>query len=182
MTSGSDGQVLRAARRFGLVAAAGELAAALDILPWPRGEAIAAAGVMFKAWIGRRGGTGSAEDRNILSRLKLFIEAHGASRFSSMTVPDGEAHRPVINRAGFFRSALGGSSGDPETVREYLFPRESWGEVFAGFDLVQVNRLLLGRGILSGDSQGKSAQSITLPELGKTRCYVVSAERLNDGE
>ena len=43
----------RAAKRFGLIAAAGELAIALEILPWEEGTALKAATACFEAWIGR---------------------------------------------------------------------------------------------------------------------------------
>src|SRR5262249_54876174 len=45
---GADGQVSRVAARFGLIAAAGELAIRLGILPWSSGEAAAAVGVCFR--------------------------------------------------------------------------------------------------------------------------------------
>jgi putative DNA primase/helicase len=50
----ADGQVKRAASKFGLVAMAGELAIGYDIVPWPKGYAIKAAAEMFDAWqVGR---------------------------------------------------------------------------------------------------------------------------------
>src|SRR5689334_18189728 len=58
---GADGQVARVARRFGLVAAAGELATALGVLPWPEGEAERAAARCFADWLAARGGVGPAE-------------------------------------------------------------------------------------------------------------------------
>ncbi|MEG3089520.1 DUF927 domain-containing protein [Sphingomonas sp. PB4P5] len=175
---GSDGQVRRAARRLGLIAAAGELATALGILPWPKGEAYGAAGVMFKAWVARRGGTGAAEDRNILERLNSFVEVHGDARFSPIMTDDSTHHRPAINRAGFYRSKTVAG----ETVREYLILPEPFKEIFAGFDMTRVTTILKQRGFLEPDSKGKSAQSVTLPELGKRRCYVVTAAGLGDAE
>jgi len=170
----SDGQVIRAGRRFGLIAAAGELAIALGILPWPTREAFDAAGVMFRAWVARRGGTGSAEDRNIIERLCSFIDANGDARFSPMTGGE-EYHRTVINRAGFFRN----TTVNDTTVREYLFLPTAFKEVFIGFDQKHVRDLLLERGILipGGD---KSSQSLNLPELGKKRCYVINPAGLSD--
>lgn len=177
--NGSDGQVHRAARRFGLVAAAGELATALDVLPWPKGEAFAAAGVMFKAWVARRGGVGSAEDRNILARLRGFIEAHGDSRFSPVFEDQDTSSRPVINRAGFWRS----KSVNGETVREYLFLPEPWKEVFAGFDMAQVTKVLRAQGLLHGDGAGKNSRPEALPGFSsKKRVYVVSGEGLSVAE
>ncbi|MFZ3328927.1 MAG: hypothetical protein WA231_25005 [Methylocella sp.] len=35
---GADGQIIRAAERLGLIAAAGELATALGVTPWAAGE------------------------------------------------------------------------------------------------------------------------------------------------
>jgi uncharacterized protein (DUF927 family) len=170
VTDGADGQVLRGGRRFGLVAAAGELAIALGILPWPKGEAFAAAGVMYRAWVARRGGVGSAEERNILDHVKSFIEAHGESRFSPVVEPDQNFIRPTINRVGFFRSA----SVDEETVREYLvLPTAFNNELCAGFDKAHVTRVLKARGLLIPDKQGKSSQVASLPEFGKSRVYVI---------
>lgn len=76
----------RAARRFGLVAAAGEMAISLEILPWPEGEALEAAHACFQAWLDNRGGTGAHEMRAIISQVKYFIEKHGESRFTLMTL------------------------------------------------------------------------------------------------
>jgi uncharacterized protein (DUF927 family) len=55
---GADGQVERVADRMGLLAAAGELATALGILPWPDGEAGRAAGRCFGAWLARAAAAG----------------------------------------------------------------------------------------------------------------------------
>jgi len=57
---GADGQVSRAAARFAMVAAAGELAIRLGIVPWPKGEASRAAARCFTDWVAGRGGTGAA--------------------------------------------------------------------------------------------------------------------------
>lgn len=168
----SDGQVERAARRFGLVSAAGELGIALGILPWEKGEAQAAAGVMMRAWIGRRGGIGSTEHRNILTAIRSFIERHGDSRFQSMEASEHE--RATINRAGFWRIRTGGE-------REYLFlsgPLKE--EVCAGFDFDQVTNLLIERGICTLDGGGKKSHAVTLPDLGKTRVYIVGPELFRD--
>ena len=94
----ADGQVERAAGRFGLISAAGELAARLNIVPWPAGAACDAATWAFAHWIELRGGTQSAEARQAVDRVRLFIEQHGDARFASM---DDPGERPVANRAGY---------------------------------------------------------------------------------
>jgi hypothetical protein len=55
--SRSDGQVDRAAQRLGLIAAAGELATAMGLVPWRKGEARGAAAWALAQWIEGRGGT-----------------------------------------------------------------------------------------------------------------------------
>ena len=122
--AGADGQIDRAAQRLGLIAAAGELATALGVTPWGEGEASAAAAWALEQWIGQRGGTEPAEDRQAIEQVRLFIEAHGESRFESLDDPDA---RPVINRAGWRK----GDGSD----REWLIPPETWrAEICNGLD------------------------------------------------
>jgi uncharacterized protein (DUF927 family) len=56
IAGGADGQVNRAAQRFGLIAAGGELAVTAGVLPWPEGEATRAAARCYQDWISARGG------------------------------------------------------------------------------------------------------------------------------
>ena len=53
LPTGADGQVRRVTARFGLVAAAGELARTWGIVPWAEGEAKAAAALLFPIGLGR---------------------------------------------------------------------------------------------------------------------------------
>jgi putative DNA primase/helicase len=167
LPSGSDGQVARAARRFALISAAGELAVHLDILPWPSGEASAAGSIMFRQWLNGRGGTGAAEDREAVAKVRGFLEMHGSSRFEAVDADDDSPR--MINRAGFWRESDKG--------REFLFLPETWKtEVCTGLDATRVAKVLAERGLLRRDAAGKNSISITLPAgIGKTRCYAVSA-------
>jgi putative DNA primase/helicase len=162
----ANGQVARAARRFALVAAAGELAVRLDILPWPEGEATAACAKVFQQWLSGRGGAGAAEDREAIAKVRGFLEMHGGSRFEAV---DASEDARIINRAGFWR--------ENDQGREYLFLAETWKtEVCAGMNASRVARVLAERGLLRQDSAGKNSISVTLPAgIGKTRCYAVSA-------
>ncbi len=94
----ADGQVKRAARRFGPVAVAGEMAATLDILPWEEGEALKAAHACFRAWLDGRGGDGAHEVGAIISQVRYFMEQHGGSRFTDWNADQGGK---TVNRAGF---------------------------------------------------------------------------------
>jgi uncharacterized protein (DUF927 family) len=171
--AGADGQVLRAARRFGLVAAAGELAIALGVLPWQSGEASGASAVMFRAWVDRRGGVGSAEDRNIIERFRAFLEAHGESRFSPHDTEDVAVIRAVINRAGFYRTF---NDGNGEQIREYWVLPEAFKEICRGFEPTQVAKVLKAVGALKASKEGKNTDNRRLPGLGQKRVYVIGPE------
>ena len=58
----ADGQVHRVAQRFALIAAAGELAVAAEVLPWPSGEATKAAARVYEDWLEARGGVEPMEN------------------------------------------------------------------------------------------------------------------------
>jgi hypothetical protein len=121
---GADGQVQRVARTFGLLSAAGELAVAYGVLPWPAGEAVRAASRCFADWLADRGGTGAAEIEAAISHLRATIERDGASRFQRR-----DSREPVHQRLGFIRE----SDGDIE----YLIQPETWKALMAGRDARQ---------------------------------------------
>ena len=84
----ADGQVRRVARRFGLLAAAGELATNAGITGWQEGEAMIAVSTCFKAWLLERGGIGSQEEQSILEQVRYFFQCHGdAASVKSTRMP-----------------------------------------------------------------------------------------------
>ncbi|WP_324740124.1 DUF927 domain-containing protein [Tsuneonella sp. CC-YZS046] len=162
---GATGQVARACRRLGLIAMAGEIATELGILPWERLEAVSAAANIFAGWLEARGGAGAAEDKTAIEQVAEFISTHGNSRFQPM---DGGDSTVIHNRAGFKReTGLG--------TMEYLIPAATWrNEVCRGLNPKSVAALLIERGHLIPDSNGKASRSETAPGMGKARFYVVS--------
>lgn len=160
----ASGQVIRVARRFALVAIAGELATLSGITGWETGEADKAARKCFDAWLESFGGTGNREERAIIEQVRGYIEQHGASRFEDITATEEQR---IINRAGFFR--------DTDNGREfYVLPQAYRKELCAGFDMKTVSDVLIRQGHLIPGSSGKSAQTRKLPGLGeKARCYVI---------
>lgn len=179
----ADGQVARVAARFALVAAAGEMAAALGILPWADGEAERGAARCLADWLEARGGTEASEERQAIASVRRFIEAHGSSRFEGMgeLAPkdrDGyPAEQRTINRAGFRRRNTAGET-------EYLVLPEAWkAEVCIGLDPSLVARTLADRGMLQRDGAGKTTLAQRLPGFSaeKTRVYVLTAKLMGDG-
>lgn len=129
-----DGQVRRAAGRFALVAAGGEIAIQLGIAPWPEQSAVDAAKRLFADWVVNRGGVDSAEERKALDAVKAFIDAHGASRFEGLgdLAAKDEIGQPIeqriYNRAGYKKR-------DIESGIEHLISPSTWrDEICRGLD------------------------------------------------
>ena len=81
---GEDGQVIRVARHFAVVAVAGDSARVALGLPWNDGEPISAARICLKAWMSQRGGSGSQELLTAITALRDAVETHGQSRFQRL--------------------------------------------------------------------------------------------------
>ncbi len=168
---GATGQVERVARRFALVAVAGEIATHYGLTGWSSGESRTAVGKCFVSWLSSTGGTITREEQALLAQVSGFFEKNGASRFQDILSKDEH----IVNRAGFFRTV-----GDNR--REYLvLPQAFKTEVCVGFDLKYAIEILRDRGwLLPG--KDKSAQKTRLPGLGDMRTYVISAKMWESDE
>jgi uncharacterized protein (DUF927 family) len=180
----AGGQVGRAAERFGLIAAAGELAVELAVLPWERGAAFTAASECFQAWLAARGGAGAGEEIAAVAAVRAFLAAYGPSRFQFLgKESEGKenAAKPVveplvINRAGWRRL-----SNDDRW--EFLILPEVWkNEICRGLDPTQAARTLHARGLMLRDDTDHFAKRETMPGYGRIRVYVVSAGILDESE
>ena len=132
---GADGQVGRVAKRFALIAAAGELAIASKILPWSPGEAKMAAARCFEDCLAARGGIELAEVRRGIGQVRAFIERH-ATRFADWVFPSTQ----VRDCAGYRKKQDG--------RLDHLFYVEAFREACAGLDHTLVARALAERGML----------------------------------
>lgn len=166
--AGTGGQVERVARRFGLVAVAGELATHAGLTGWQKGDAEQAAGKCYAAWrefFG--GGKTNREERALLAQVKQFFELHGASRFESVVSVD---NRTVPNRAGFYRCVRDGE----QEYREFLvLPEIFKTEVCKGFDPKAAVKVLRTQGWLIPGSD-RNQQKCRLPDdIGLSWAYVI---------
>jgi putative DNA primase/helicase len=77
------GQVRRGARRFALVAAAGEIASReAKLTGWHEGEAMRSAGALFNAWIATRpGGIGASEEATMLRDMRMHFLTCGEMNY-----------------------------------------------------------------------------------------------------
>ena len=160
--AGADGQVERAAQRFGLISAAGELAVRFGIVPWPAGAPRDAAAWALGRWIELRGGTEPAEARQAIECVRLFIEQHGDARFAS----DADT-RPVANRAGYRK-------GDGAEREWWVLPEVWRAEICAGHDAQFVARVLAMAGMLRTQAEGLQCK-VRVGKDATLRAYVVTA-------
>lgn len=167
----SSGQVYRVARRFGLVALAGELATLSGVTNWNAGEATAAVRKCFFSWLELFGGSGDKESRTVVENVSNFISLHGSARFE--TLKDRSNDPRTINRVGFYVKKDDGS-------RHYwVFPNMLTKEICPGYQANVITSALLKAGILIPSKNGNTKQTMRLPGIGTpTKFYVL---RYHDG-
>ncbi len=171
----ADGQVSRVAQRFGLIAAAGEIANTAGIVPWNKGDARAACQKLFEGWLAERGTDGPIEIQNGIQQVMRVLDRDGASRFT----PWDAWSQPTINRLGFAKTLDAGTVN--ETQIFYVTP-ESWKEICQGFDPKIIAKALVARGAIRPDSEGKFQIPARLPGIGLRRCYEIHASKLFNAE
>jgi len=170
-----DGQMKRAATRFALLAAAGELATLYGVTGWPKGEAIRAAAVGFAAWRSLRGNSqGNLERSDIAASVARFIQRHGDSRFTP--VKDGvEQHVGIVHdRAGW--------KEENEGKRLYLFTAEGMNAALKGFDFRRALPVLHELGAIG--PRGKDSKWARLRRIGGEahKVYIVDPTHLDTGD
>lgn len=174
---GSDGQVVRVAGRFALLAAAGEYAARSGVLGWPEGDATWGIRECFFAWLQRRGGHGPLEIRNLLESFEGWLQSNGEARFVSMDGEDRKNNHPVINRAGFRRLVV--SMPGAESAFEYFIFPPAFREATQGHDPRWAARILAQHNLLAADLKGELCRQKKLPGMNNQRVYHVPA-RIGD--
>jgi uncharacterized protein (DUF927 family) len=164
----ADGQVNRAARRFALLALAGEMAANAGIGGWGVSDPTAMMQTCFDAWIAERGGVGSSEETQALRQVQHFFEQHGQSSFQridSSTITSGEAlteYRTIFQRAGYYR---------PSADEFYVLPEPFRTRVCAGLNWKLVAQVLHNRGLLVAEG----SSTVRVPGLPNSiRAYRIS--------
>ncbi|MEI7607535.1 MAG: hypothetical protein WCJ64_09130 [Rhodospirillaceae bacterium] len=172
----SDPQVERVAKRFALFAAAGQMAAAMGILPWPQDEAERGVAVCFQAWLAERGGTGPSELVSAVHQVTSLLERYGSSRFDAWHVGgrDFEHINDHAHDRWGWRKVEKLESGETE----YFATAAGFDELCKGFDRSRVVKELIRIGMLVPGRDGKSAQAVSIPGHKKIRCYRLIPSRV----
>lgn len=174
----ANGQLERAAARFGLVAVAGELAAGYGVTPWPEGTATDAARACFKAWFDARGGARSGELTSLLKQVRRFFAAHGESRFApikkdSRDVLPAETMYPPSpeTKAGATYNRVGFRFDDDEGTHYLVLPH-AMAEVCEGFPRTWAAKELVSAGLVLPGENGHSQKKHRIPGRKEpTRVY-----------
>ncbi|MCA6346850.1 DUF927 domain-containing protein [Phenylobacterium sp.] len=171
---GDSGQVGRAADRFAQVAAAGELAAGLGLLPWPKGEANRAVQWVFERWADGFGREHTAEERKVFQALRGKLERH-ATRFAGRDEVTEEEKRQASLEQWGWRDA-GTAAGDC-----FIVNTSAWSsEIFNGVATAQTAAKALHKvGFLVPDDSPEGLTKRRLQrKYRKQRAYWVKAEFL----
>jgi uncharacterized protein (DUF927 family) len=166
-----DGQVTRVAARFGLVAAAGELAISIGILPWNKGDMFVGVHKCFLSWLDSRGSlkASSEEIRGVQQVIEL-IEKYGASRFDDISTLDKygkgmEYAQDKAHERWGWRELI-----DGQWV--YFVTTAGIKELTRGFSQKVVLQALSDQGILEIPNGKGLQKSKHIPTEGKARkCY-----------
>jgi uncharacterized protein (DUF927 family) len=175
----ASGQVNRVARRFGLIAAAGECATKAHLTGWQTGDAYLAAKTCFASWLANFGGVENREGRDCAERLRRFIQLHGSSRFQEH---DNDSSR-INNRAGYVRTSRD-SNGTVKSRTYMMSPSVFRTEICNGTQSTVVERQLLQMGLIepSRERERIATQKPFIPAEGNSIRLIVLTQKAIDGE
>lgn len=160
----SSGQVRRVVNRFGLIAAAGELATHLGVTGWAKDVAAHAAWCCFRDWEAARGTKGDSEPLAMIEQVRYFLGQHGEARFTSGNRAKDDRAPKTLMRCGWRVEEVDGF--------EYWVYAESFKrEVCAGFDPTAVARVLAKCGALRPESDRCMTRRELLPDGNRSRIY-----------
>lgn len=183
VSHGANSQVRSVAGRFGMFAAAGNLAAIYSVVAWPENAAWLAAAACFRAWLSDRGGVWAGEDLAMVEQIRLFFQEYGDSRFVDLIEDNNgrlgfvdEDRHPPIKRAGYRRYVI---DDDGERVRQYMVLPVVWrNEICRGLNSKRALTLMREIGALSGGDLGRQATNVRVPDDKTQRVYLISVAAL----
>ena len=164
-------QAHRVAKRFAIVAAAGEMATLAGITGWQAGQATTAVITCLDNWLDNYGHDGEHEQRQIIEHIKAFIEQHGSSRFQPCHIHmHQDFETKITNRAGYHNYDTG----------EYYFSTSTFDEVCSPFNKSKVLQVLDEAGLLNMTESDRKTCRVALPfKKNRTRVYAVKNDILS---
>jgi len=162
------GQVHRVARRFAIVAAAGELATQAGITGWQTNESTTAAAACFKSWLLLWGSTTSnKESQKAIDQVATFI-TQNESRFDPLE-SGGNSTTVTPNRAGYIKDG----NTDPDCRYWLILPEVFNKEVCRGLSPSTVKKALNDIKQIQRDSNDKFSIPYTPGSTRSKQRFVV---------
>lgn len=164
-------QAHRVAKRFAIVAAAGEMATQADITGWQAGQATTAVMTCLDNWLDNYGRDGEHEQRQIIEHIKAFIEQHGSSRFQPCHIHmHQDFETKITNRAGYHNYDTG----------EYYFSTSTFDEVCSPFNKSKVLQVLDEARLLNVTESDRKTCRVPLPfKKNRSRVYAIKNDILS---
>jgi uncharacterized protein (DUF927 family) len=171
----ADPQVNRVQQKFAYLAASGEYAIRLGILPFPEGHARSACDWVFGRWLDERGSIESTEMIRAVAQIQQILEQYGLSRFTVDGVTGIEVVTPTTStpsqRYGHLRYT------STQTCDFWIFT-ETFREVLCqGYSHSNVANYLERLGHM----EGHVAVPKSIPFEGTRRVYVIKSSILEGG-
>ncbi|SMG61811.1 DUF927 domain-containing protein [Cedecea sp. NFIX57] len=173
----ASGQARRVTSRFGLVAAALELAGRHSVTGWKAGDGERAVEKCFSAWL-MRTGTGKREDLRITEQAEDWFAINALGRF----IRDDE-HRRLVGVVVARETAGRHMKRDGADIY-YVFRGVFNEEIAAGFDPAKAAQVLHDAGMLAKGSDGRIQRVAKMPgHNGAVRVYeFIRTTRTEDDE
>ena len=177
-------QEQRVARGFALVACAGELAIAGQIVPWGKGTALSAAVAIFKIWRAAQPQSARGKEHaQIIDHIVDFIDRHGNARFCDIVAPNIDL-RLLRDHAGYWQDVWEehSNNGKQEKTlvgRTYLFTPGGLKEASGNFGMARVVAAIEAAGAFVETGEGGiKSKNRRVPEGGTKRLYHIDAAKL----
>ena len=175
--SEASGEVRRAANRFAIFAAAGELATAAGLTGWQPGEASRCVKVEFQKWLQARGGIQAADKQNGVELVRDFI-FENRDRFQHLSGRTGEGREHIVHNLAGWRA--------PNDT-EFLFTPDGFKKACGDLDSKVVVTELVNQGFMrrrevrENDKHNPFMNQVTVEALSKRMwLYVVSGGILGE--
>jgi len=157
------GQIMRVAKRFGLVAVAGILTARMKILTFSEEQILEAVKACFINWLKSHENSTDFETEKILSQIRQYLQVNGCAYFPEW---DGKSNIVFNGKCSGYKIKHDNGS------IEWLILNEVFkNEVCKGLDFRKVIRELKNQQLLKIDRSGKSSTPLRLPNFGLVRVY-----------
>jgi len=167
----ANGQVARVARKFALVAAAGEIAIEAKILPFNKFDAMLHCAILFKNWLNKRGGSGSQEFKGIVDRLRSLIQEGINSRF--LNADGTDENKSPRDNAGYKKLEYD-SVLQEQVIKEFWINPDVFNkEVMQYRDAKVFYPQLIKGGFIIPDKDGVHVASRERPAKEKQRRFIV---------